>query len=228
MSTKASAPPLVVRTGEGERSLAAGRAYLIGRDPQADIVVVDPLVSWHHAELRAQNGRWALVDLGSTNGSYAGGRREDLIEIDETRQVRLGDPEDGPLLDCVLPDYTGTDVTPLGHTGRPTRRIGRVPGNDIVVPHFSVSGHHAELRATPGGYRIVDLGSHNGTFVNEQRVTEAALAEGDSVGFGDTTFRLAGGELLPIASPAEAQMPPAPDPLAETAIRAAAPPGGQH
>src|SRR5437588_801440 len=108
MSTKASAPPLVVRTGVGERNLAAGRAYLIGRDPQADIVVADPLVSWHHAELRAQNGRWALVDLGSTNGNYAGGRREDLIEIDGTRQIRLGDPEDGPLLDCVLPDYAGT------------------------------------------------------------------------------------------------------------------------
>ncbi len=93
-----------------------------------------------------------------------------------------------------------------------------------MVPHLSVSRHHAELRMTPGGYRIVDLGSHNGTFVNEQRVTEAALAEGDSVGFGDTTFRLAGGELLQIASPAEAQMPPAPDPMAETAI--GAPQGG--
>ena len=99
-----------------------------------------------------------------------------------------------------------------------------MPDNDIVVPHVSVSRHHAELRTTPGGYRIVDLGSHNGTFVNEQRVTEAALAEGDSVGFGDTTFRLAGGELLQIASPAEAQMPPAPDPMAETGIGAA--PGG--
>ena len=222
MSTKASAPPLVVRTGEGERSLAAGRAYLVGRDPQADIVVADPRVSWHHAELRAQNGRWALVDLGSTNGSYADGQRADLIEIDGTRQVRFGDPEDGTPLDCVLLDYPAADAALLDHTGRPARRIGRVPDNDIVVPHVSVSRHHAELRTTPGGYRIVDLGSHNGTFVNEQRVTEAALAEGDSVGFGDTTFRLAGGELLQIASPAEAQMPPAPDPMAETGIGAAA------
>ena len=99
-----------------------------------------------------------------------------------------------------------------------------MPDNDIVVPHFSVSRHHAELRATPGGYRIVDLGSHNGTFVNEQRVTAAVLAEGDTVGFGDTTFRLAGGELLQIAGPAQAQaqMPPAPDPMAETGIGAAA------
>ena len=211
MSTRTSAPSLVVRTGDGESSLAAGRAYLVGRDPQADIVITDVRVSWHHAELRPGSGRWALADLGSTNGSYADGRRADLIEIDGQRQLRLGDPEDGPLLDCTLLDYTGE-----------ARRIGRIPDNDIVVPHFSVSRHHAELRTTQGGYRIVDLGSHNGTFVNEQRVTAAALAEGDTVGFGDTTFRLAGGELLQIADPAQAQMPPAPDPMAETGIGAAA------
>ena len=211
MSTETSAPSLVVRTGEGERSLAAGRAYLVGRDPQADIPVADARVSWHHAELRLANGRWVLADTGSTNGSYTDGCRADLIEIDGQRQVRLGDPEDGPLL--------GLHVTHAD--GGEARRIGRVPDNDIVVPHLSVSRHHAELRATPGGYRIVDLGSHNGTFVNEQRVTAAALAEGDTVGFGDTTFRLAGRELLQIADPAEAQMPPAPDPDAETGIDAA-------
>ena len=211
MSTEASAPSLVVRTGDGERNLAAGRAYLVGRDPQADIVVADLRVSFHHAELRPAGGRWTLVDLGSTNGSYADGRRADLIEIDGPLQVRLGDPEDGPLLDC----------TPRDDTAGETRRIGRVPDNDIVVPHLSVSRHHAELRVTPGGYRIVDLGSHNGTFVNERRVTEAALAEGDTVGFGDATYRLSGGELLQAADPAQAQMPPAPDLMAETGIEAA-------
>ena len=185
MSTETSVPSLVVRTGAGELSLAPGRAYLVGRDPEADIVVADVRVSWHHAEFRPTRRRWALVDLDSTNGNYADGRRADLIEIDETRQVRLGDPEDGPLLDCTL----------LYHTGGQTQRIGRVPGNDIVIPHLSVSRQHAELRTMPGGYRIVDLGSHNGTFVNEQRVTEAVLAEGDTVGFGDTTFRLVGHEL---------------------------------
>src|SRR5262245_66421899 len=84
MSTQASAPSLVVRTGEGERSLAAGRVYLVGRDPEADIVVADFRVSWHHAELRPARGRWALADLASGNGSYADGRRADLIEIDAT------------------------------------------------------------------------------------------------------------------------------------------------
>ena len=212
MGTKTSAPSLVVRTGAGERILAAGRAYLIGRDPQADIAVADVRVSWHHAELRPASGRWALADLGSSNGSYADGRRADLIEIDGQRQVRLGDPVDGPVLDCAVRDDTAGE----------TRRIGRSPDNDIVVPHVSVSSHHAELRATAGGYRIVDLESHNGTFVNEQRVTAVALAEGDTVGFGDTTFRLVGSELRELAAPTGAQMAPVSDPMAETALGAAA------
>jgi ABC-type multidrug transport system ATPase subunit/ABC-type transport system involved in multi-copper enzyme maturation permease subunit len=74
-------------------------------------------------------------------------------------------------------------------------RIGRAPDNDIVVSDLSVSRHHAELRRTPSGYQIVDLDSHNGTFVNGQQVGSAPLTEGDIVGIGPSTFRLSGSEL---------------------------------
>jgi mRNA-degrading endonuclease RelE of RelBE toxin-antitoxin system len=76
-------------------------------------------------------------------------------------------------------------------------RIGRVPDNDLVLPDLDVSRHHAELRKSPtGGYEIVDLGSHNGIFVNGQRVTSKLLTEADLVSIGHSTFRLEGGELL--------------------------------
>src|SRR5215831_1243282 len=74
-------------------------------------------------------------------------------------------------------------------------RIGRAPDNDIVVSDLSVSRHHAELRRTATGYQIVDLDSHNGTFVNGQQVGSAPLTEGDIVGIGPSTFRLSGSEL---------------------------------
>ncbi len=49
-------------------------------------------------------------------------------------------------------------------------RIGRVPDNDVVLPDLDVSRHHAELRKSPrAAYEIVDLGSHNGTYVNGRR-----------------------------------------------------------
>jgi pSer/pThr/pTyr-binding forkhead associated (FHA) protein len=81
-----------------------------------------------------------------------------------------------------------------------TSRIGRWPGNDIIVSELGVSKQHAELRRSPGGrYSIIDLGSHNGTYVNGTRVNQAELAEGDVISIGHATFRLSGGELCPDA-----------------------------
>ena len=75
-------------------------------------------------------------------------------------------------------------------------RIGRIPDNDVVLSDLNVSRHHAELRKSPTGqYEIIDLGSHNGTFVNGQRVTKQVLTEQDLVSIGSSTFRLTGGEL---------------------------------
>lgn len=80
-------------------------------------------------------------------------------------------------------------------------RIGRTPDNDLVlVGDLAVTRNHAELRMSPtGGYEIIDLGSHNGTFVNGKRVSQATLTEQDIVSIGHSTFRLAEGELWQFA-----------------------------
>ena len=76
-------------------------------------------------------------------------------------------------------------------------KIGRRPDNDIIVSDLAVSKQHAELRQSPGGaYRIVDLGSHNGTYINGTRVNQASLSEGDIIGVGHSVFQLTGGELI--------------------------------
>ena len=74
--------------------------------------------------------------------------------------------------------------------------IGRRPDNDLVLSRLDVSRHHAALRRSPTGeYEIIDLGSHNGTFVNGQRVSSQLLTEHDLVSIGNSTFRLKDGEL---------------------------------
>jgi hypothetical protein len=79
-------------------------------------------------------------------------------------------------------------------------RIGRGPDSDIIVAALGVSKQHAELRRTPAGRcSIIDLGSHNGTFVNGTRVDHQELNEGDIIAIGHATFRLAGGELTEYA-----------------------------
>lgn len=78
----------------------------------------------------------------------------------------------------------------------PTLRIGRAADNDIVAHDLMLSRHHAELRTIGDGkYRIVDLDSHNGTYVNGHRIDAADLSESDLIGMGHTAFRLVGAEL---------------------------------
>ncbi len=82
----------------------------------------------------------------------------------------------------------------------PTRvlRIGRANDNEVVVSDLSVSRYHAELRRdSNGGYEIADLSSHNGTYVNGQRIAAPApVTEADIISIGPATFRMAGQELV--------------------------------
>ena len=73
-----------------------------------------------------------------------------------------------------------------------TVRIGRADTNAIVLTDGTVSAEHVELRKTPEGWEIVDLGSTNGTFVGGERVTRAPLGPETSVrlGVGGPELRL--------------------------------------
>ena len=64
-------------------------------------------------------------------------------------------------------------------------RVGRSAESDIQLPEGSVSSHHAQLEKTRGGWRLTDLQSTNGTFVNGRRITSVELKPGDRVRFGD-------------------------------------------
>ncbi|MFN2134388.1 MAG: FHA domain-containing protein [Candidatus Promineifilaceae bacterium] len=68
--------------------------------------------------------------------------------------------------------------------------IGRSTNNQIVLPLPEISRRHARIWKARDGYYVEDLGSTNGTFVNELRIQEATrLQEGDLLQIGDS-FRL--------------------------------------
>jgi ABC transport system ATP-binding/permease protein len=252
-----------------DRLLQAGPTYRIGRDPEADIVVSDARVSWQHAIIERQGNGWLLQDAGSTNGTFVDRQRVRQVAITGSCTVRLGHPDDGPLLTCTLtgappravaeppvqvppatarwqpdapaapggsdgpggaagpaappgpaapgagrlplldglplagaispaPQRSGIDRSPSAVMRLPTQqlRIGRATDNDVVVSDLSVSRYHAELRRTSrGGFEIVDLDSHNGTYLNGQRVTIAPVAETDLIAVGPATFERVGDQL---------------------------------
>ncbi|MET7383309.1 FHA domain-containing protein [Streptomyces sp. NPDC005526] len=204
-----TAPELVLETETGSTVMTPGRAYHVGRDPLSDVVLDDARVSWHHAVLRPTDGHWTLHDDHSTNGTYADGRRIDDWDVGPGSVIRFGNPADGPraVLVSRSPAPTGppaaaaptalfrqpTTVRPLPAR---TIRIGRAEDNDLVLDDLVVSRRHAELRARADGtYEIVDVGSHNGTFLNGQLVERAPIGPGDVVGIGHSAFRLVGDQL---------------------------------
>jgi ABC transport system ATP-binding/permease protein len=225
-----AAPTLLVRTRRSDHRLESGTEYRIGRDPAADIVLSDPRVSWHHAVLKTDGAGWVLEDTGSRNGLFVGTELTRRVDIRANCVVRIGNPEDGPVLrfepqlppeppsapapaagaapvrphrDAVreednLAHLPSVDRRPTARMPLPSKvmRIGRTPDNDLVVSDLGVSRKHAELRKSPTGrYEIIDLGSHNGTFVNGSRIDRAELGDSDIISIGHATFRLADGEL---------------------------------
>lgn len=78
-----------------------------------------------------------------------------------------------------------------------TIRIGREPDNDIMLSgDLGVSRHHAELRRNPdGSFEIIDLGTHNGTYVNGKQIASKTLTEQDIISIGQASFRFSDGEL---------------------------------
>ncbi|CAL9363410.1 ABC transporter ATP-binding_permease protein [Streptomyces sp. enrichment culture] len=209
MAERPVAPELVLETETGSTRMTPVRDYHVGRDPLSDIVLDDARVSWHHAVLHPGDGHWTVEDEHSTNGTYTNGQRIRAWEVGPGSVIRFGNPDDGPrvVLASPVPDGPSAVSHPaLTHIFRqptsvrplPTRtvRIGRDPDNDLVVDDLIVSRYHAELHVhVDGTYEIVDLGSHNGTYLNGVPVDRADIRPGDIVGVGHSDFCLVGDEL---------------------------------
>ncbi len=74
--------------------------------------------------------------------------------------------------------------------------IGRGDNCDIQINDHSVSRRHASVQAGPGGVTVADLGSTNGTFLNNAAVASAVLKDGDYLRVGNCIYRfLAGGNI---------------------------------
>jgi hypothetical protein len=102
-----------------------------------------------------------------------------------TRDYRVVRTADGSPA-CRIKVLTGAQAGHVFIVGGKAATIGRALDNDLVIPSTDVSRHHARLEQVSGGYRIVDLGSTNGTLVNGRRVTEQVLAPGDILTLGAT------------------------------------------
>jgi hypothetical protein len=72
--------------------------------------------------------------------------------------------------------------------------VGRVEGNDLVLPDGNVSKRHARLLYRDGRFVVTDLQSANGTYVNGRKITQATIVrEGDKIYIGAFMLRIEAG-----------------------------------
>jgi pSer/pThr/pTyr-binding forkhead associated (FHA) protein len=139
--------------------------------------------------------------VGAEDGGAAdqGGTRAD----DPTATVTFRAPakaeqaEERPLNDA---DAAAVDALPAGSALLVVQRgpsagsrflldtdvvtAGRHPDSEIFLDDVTVSRRHAEFRRGADGYRVSDVGSLNGTYVNRDRIDEVLLQGGDEVQIG--------------------------------------------
>ncbi|MEV4136194.1 FHA domain-containing protein [Dactylosporangium sp. NPDC049742] len=181
--------------GEARSLVRPDDTVTIGRDAANDLVVEGTLISRRHAEVIWNDDGWFLRDLGSRNGTYVDGEKAAFVAAVDGGAVHLG-AADGPKVSFKV--ITITEPVPAAqppaqreaalHDAAALIRLGRGPDNDIVLTDLRTSRNHAELRRTPTGYEVVDLGSRNGTFHNGKQVTRQAMQPGDMISIGRHEF----------------------------------------
>src|SRR5579863_7281270 len=76
--------------------------------------------------------------------------------------------------------------------------VGRVQGNDLMLPKGNVSKHHARLLYRDSRFIVTDLKSTNGTYVNGRKISQATIVrEGDKIYVGDFVLRLETAQQVP-------------------------------
>lgn len=104
-----------------------------------------------------------------------------------TAQPSLPDPRSSlELLEPAESSYYEGTSFPLDHY----TTIGRTDDNSITIDDSFVSGSHAEIVFDQGAWWLQDMGSTNGTFVNNQPVrSRVRIANGDVLQFGRVRLR---------------------------------------
>ena len=96
---------------------------------------------------------------------------------------------------CLVVTY-GAELGRRYVLDRPEMVIGRSRGCDILLEQDSTSRRHAVIRITAGGYQVQDMGSTNGTCVNDESVSDCRLKDGDELRLGRTVMRFIAGDEL--------------------------------
>lgn len=129
--------------------LPSNGSVLLGRDPDCDVPLDFPQVSWHHARIEASGGVWTLTDLQSANGTLINEQPVERARLRLTDQVALGDVP-LQLESRSKPASFAVDTVRLDAVGV-TRKLtqGALAGR-VILDDIGVSIYPGELVALMG------------------------------------------------------------------------------
>jgi ABC transport system ATP-binding/permease protein len=201
--------PISILAGLPTRSeLLRSENVVVGRAAEVDLVLSHPEVSRRHCRILFEHETWFVEDLGSQRGTAVNGNR-----ISGRLALKAGDQiQIGPV---IMVFGVGTEesvgatelANPIGSVlfkGTPTANIplssdivfGRSDEVDVVLSDPVVSRRHAMIESGPNGYRLLDLHSKSGSFVNGRRFDEHDLIIGDQIQLGPFFFIYDGRRLV--------------------------------
>lgn len=204
-------PELVVAYLDGteERYPLAGQDIFIGRDTQLLVSIPDSKISRRHARMFMRRGAWFIEDLGSVNGVLIDGVRiSTAVACALGQEMHIGDavlklvPSDAQPAAAARPSTAAAVALPgwslrvsegalkglnLKLQGPHAQVLGRDAQADLIVADSSISRRHARLTPDTGQVGVEDLGSSNGTFVNDERVQRGTMRPGDRLRLGNVT-----------------------------------------
>lgn len=139
--------------------------------------------------------RSALVDqLGVDPGARLQNLERRILQHDPTlaESKAVSDETSSWTVSAHPPEVRGAHLLDARGTAVPLAAavlVGRGATCDLVLDHRHVSAEHARITLAGRDYVLEDLGSKNGTTVNEENVQRHTLRDGDRIGFGGVTFR---------------------------------------
>lgn len=195
---KAAPPPQLVVNESGQEAkvytLTTPRVR-IGRQADNDVVLTNRFVSRNHAELEKRGEDYYLVPSSTISNSLLldGQPVMEPVKLKHGSKIRIGGFAPGEIvaLDYLQPLADGVMAAQqnIQFTENRLMKIGRHPENDIVIPAPTVSQYHAEVEKIGKRYRLRDLRSSNGTFVNGQSISgETWVQPGDAIQIGPYRF----------------------------------------
>jgi ABC transport system ATP-binding/permease protein len=182
---------------EGQRIDVPATGLAIGRAPDNDIVVSAPLASRYHTRIAADEQRWFVADLESTNGTFLNGERL----LGEARWLQSGDSISvgGEVLRFVTEhpeEHAGHQIL-SGLSAAKRFTVGRGSQNDVQLAGPGISAVHAEIVVKGNQVELIDRSSHSGTRVNGSVVKRAELLPGVEIGLGPYRLLFDGSRLIP-------------------------------